>query len=107
VNLYESGKLDKVVELSKGDTPWVRDHERATLCALTRYDSPPTQRRVAHLATTSQAGLRRDLAARRSLTRDTVSLASSHSEFVSPRSVRTHHESHAAVPPFQDAFHND
>jgi hypothetical protein len=73
----------------------------------TRYDSPPTQRRYAHLATTSQAGLRRVLAARRSLTRVTVSLGSSHSEFVSPRSGRTHHESHAAVPPFQDAFHND
>lgn len=39
--LYEGGKLDEVVELSKGDAPWVRNHERATLFAPNTFEAPP------------------------------------------------------------------
>jgi hypothetical protein len=40
--LYESGQLDELVELSKGDAPWIRNQERATLYARTRFETPPT-----------------------------------------------------------------
>jgi hypothetical protein len=40
--LYESGQLVELVELNKGETPWVRNHERATLFAQARFAAPPT-----------------------------------------------------------------
>lgn len=41
---YEAGKLDETVSLDKGDQPWVRNQERATLFAEHRFDTAPTRR---------------------------------------------------------------
>lgn len=43
--LYESGQLEELVELNKGEAPWVRNREQATLYAQARFASPPTTRR--------------------------------------------------------------
>ncbi|MBL8742975.1 MAG: hypothetical protein JNK04_17825 [Myxococcales bacterium] len=47
---YEAGKLTEVVRLDKGDAPWVRSHESATLFAPHRFDSPPTRLAVSDAA---------------------------------------------------------
>lgn len=39
---YEAGALEELVELTAGQTPWVRNHERAELYAEARFDAPPT-----------------------------------------------------------------
>lgn len=39
---YERGALEETVELLKGETPWVRNTEKATLYAPHRFDSAPT-----------------------------------------------------------------
>lgn len=42
--LYERGELREVVELNKGEAPWVRNRESARLFGTTRFESPPTRR---------------------------------------------------------------
>lgn len=42
--LYREGKLTETVALDKGDRPWVRNRETATLFAEHRFDGPPTVR---------------------------------------------------------------
>ena len=42
VYAYERGVLEESVELLKGETPWVRNLEQATLYAPHRFDSAPT-----------------------------------------------------------------
>ncbi len=39
---YEKGELREDVTLLKGEAPWVRNHEVATLFAPKRFDAPPT-----------------------------------------------------------------
>ncbi|MER2560461.1 MAG: hypothetical protein ABTQ32_07080 [Myxococcaceae bacterium] len=41
---YEEGRLDEVVSLDKGNTPWVRNVEHATLFAKHTFAEPPTKR---------------------------------------------------------------
>lgn len=41
---YEDGVLHEVVSLDKGDRPWVRNVERATLFGRRSFDAPPTTR---------------------------------------------------------------
>ncbi|MBE2252494.1 MAG: hypothetical protein IAE78_23380 [Myxococcus sp.] len=41
---YEDGRLDEVVSLDKGTTPWVRNVERATLFGAHAFAAPPTTR---------------------------------------------------------------
>lgn len=41
---YEGGSLTELVELNKGDAPWVRNHEKATLYAAHRFADAPTKR---------------------------------------------------------------
>ncbi len=41
---YEGGRLTELVELNKGETQWVRNHEVATLFAPHRFDRAPTTR---------------------------------------------------------------
>ncbi|MDP3232787.1 MAG: hypothetical protein Q8N26_08425 [Myxococcales bacterium] len=41
---YEDGQLDETVSLDKGDQPWVRNVERATLFARHTFAEPPTAR---------------------------------------------------------------
>ena len=41
---YEAGQLTETVELNKGDAPWVRNREVATLFAARRFDGAPTRR---------------------------------------------------------------
>lgn len=41
---YEEGRLTELVELNKGDAPWVRNREVATLFAARRFEAPPTKR---------------------------------------------------------------
>lgn len=41
---YEDGRLDEVVSLDKGTTPWVRNVEHATLFAKHAFAEPPTRR---------------------------------------------------------------
>jgi hypothetical protein len=40
---YEAGRLTELVELDDGDTPWVRNHETATLFATHRFAEPPSR----------------------------------------------------------------
>lgn len=40
---YERGALEETVSLDKGDRPWVRNTERATLFAAHTFDAPPTK----------------------------------------------------------------
>jgi hypothetical protein len=40
---YEAGRLDELVELNDGDSPWVRNHEEATLFGAQRFAEPPTK----------------------------------------------------------------
>jgi hypothetical protein len=42
---YEAGQLTELVELNKGDQPWVRNREVATLFAAQKFAGPPTTRR--------------------------------------------------------------
>lgn len=42
---YERGELEEVVELTDGASPWVRNHERATLFAPQRFEHAPTRLR--------------------------------------------------------------
>lgn len=42
---YDEGRLEEVIELNKGDKPWARNFEQATLFAKRTFDSPPTQRK--------------------------------------------------------------
>lgn len=42
---YEEGRLDEVIELNKGDKPWARNFEHATLFAKHTFSAPPTQRK--------------------------------------------------------------
>jgi hypothetical protein len=48
---YEEGALEEQVELFKketaGESPWIRNHEEATLFAAQRFPSPPTTREQA------------------------------------------------------------
>lgn len=39
---YERGELEEVVELVNDTSPWVRNHERATLFAPHHFDTAPT-----------------------------------------------------------------
>jgi hypothetical protein len=39
---YEGGQLEEVVELNKGQQPWVRNREKALLFAARRFEGPPT-----------------------------------------------------------------
>ena len=41
---YEDGQLDETVSLDKGETPWVRNVEHATLFARHTFAAPPTTR---------------------------------------------------------------
>ncbi|MFO0724127.1 MAG: hypothetical protein U1E65_10115 [Myxococcota bacterium] len=41
---YEAGELREMVELNKGQEPWVRNSEQATLFAPQRFQTPPTLR---------------------------------------------------------------
>jgi len=41
---YDRGKLEELVSLDKGTTPWVRNHESATLFASHTFPAPPTVR---------------------------------------------------------------
>lgn len=41
---YEEGRLTELVELNKGDAPWVRNREVATLFAARSFEAPPTTR---------------------------------------------------------------
>lgn len=41
---YEQGRLVELVELNKGDLPWVRNREVATLFAAHRFEGAPTTR---------------------------------------------------------------
>lgn len=41
---YEAGRLTETVELNKGDVPWVRNREVATLFAARTFDRAPTAR---------------------------------------------------------------
>ncbi len=41
---YEEGKLTETVSLDKGETPWVRNQEVATLFAPHTFPAPPTVR---------------------------------------------------------------
>jgi len=41
---YEAGQLTETVELNKGEAPWVRNREVATLFAARRFDGAPTRR---------------------------------------------------------------
>lgn len=41
---YERGALEETVRLDKGDKPWVRNNERATLFAAQTFTDPPTTR---------------------------------------------------------------
>lgn len=41
--LYEQGRLEETVELNKGDRPWVRNRETATLFAPRKFEAPPTK----------------------------------------------------------------
>ena len=41
---YEGGRLTETVELNKGDAPWVRNREVATLFAARTFDRAPTVR---------------------------------------------------------------
>lgn len=41
---YEEGRLDEVVSLDKGQTPWVRNNEHAVLFAKQSFPTPPTKR---------------------------------------------------------------
>lgn len=41
---YDEGKLEELVSLDKGTTPWVRNHERATLFAARTFAEAPTRR---------------------------------------------------------------
>jgi hypothetical protein len=40
---YEGGQLRELVELNKGDAPWVRNREVATLFAARRFEGAPTR----------------------------------------------------------------
>lgn len=42
---YEAGRLTELVELNKGEQPWVRNREVATLFGATRFAAPPTTAR--------------------------------------------------------------
>lgn len=42
--LYEEGRLEETVSLDKGDKPWVRNLERATLFAAHTFPTAPTKR---------------------------------------------------------------
>lgn len=39
---YEAGRLTELVELNDGASPWVRNHEEATLFGASRFAQPPT-----------------------------------------------------------------
>lgn len=39
---YEEGRLSETVELTKGNAPWVRNREVATLFAQSAFSAPPT-----------------------------------------------------------------
>ena len=39
---YEAGTLEELVALNKGDKPWVRNKEHATLYSKNRFDHAPT-----------------------------------------------------------------
>lgn len=39
---YEEGQLEEVVRLDKGDKPWVRNQEKASLFAARTFTAPPT-----------------------------------------------------------------
>lgn len=41
---YEAGQLTELVELNKGQTPWVRNREVAALFGTRKFDGPPTRR---------------------------------------------------------------
>ncbi len=41
---YERGALEETVSLDKGDKPWVRNLEKATLFAAHTFAEPPTKR---------------------------------------------------------------
>lgn len=41
---YEAGRLTELVELNKGEAPWVRNREVAALFAAKTFDGPPTRR---------------------------------------------------------------
>lgn len=41
---YEAGQLTETVELNKGEAPWVRNREVATLFAARRFEGAPTRR---------------------------------------------------------------
>lgn len=41
---YEDGQLEETVSLDKGDQPWVRNRERASLFAAQAFSQPPTHR---------------------------------------------------------------
>jgi len=41
---YEQGRLTELVELNKGDAPWVRNREVARLFAARKFEAPPTTR---------------------------------------------------------------
>jgi len=40
---YETGELDEVVSLLKGEQPWVRNREHATLFAPHQFTAAPTR----------------------------------------------------------------
>lgn len=39
---YEQGRLTELVELNDGASPWVRNHEEATLFSASMFPAPPT-----------------------------------------------------------------
>ena len=41
---YETGLLEETVSLDKGESPWVRNQEKATLFSAHTFSSPPTTR---------------------------------------------------------------
>lgn len=41
---YEGGALNELVELNRGESPWVRNRETALLFAAQRFPAPPTTR---------------------------------------------------------------